>query len=187
MASLFGSHLIFFFTAFSDIENTNKHINNMNNNLSQSLYNLLHGSGKTVATAESCTGGAIAATIVATSGASEYFKGGIVSYCNEVKEQVLGVSHQVLEEQTAVCQEVAEQMAKGARRVLCTDYAVSVTGIAGPGGGTEEIPVGTIWIGVADENGVVAHKLTADNGREQNLEHAVQEAISLLISRIEQS
>ncbi len=74
----------------------------MHNDLSRELYDLLHDAGKTVATAESCTGGAVAASIVAASGASEYFKGGIVSYCNEVKEALLGVSHSTLEEQTAV-------------------------------------------------------------------------------------
>ncbi len=148
--------------------------------LSAELYGLLHGSGKTVATAESCTGGAVAAAIVAKSGASEYFKGGIISYCNEVKERLLGVSHDVLEEQTAVCEEVAMEMSEGAVRALGADYSVSVTGIAGPGGGTEDIPAGTIWICAGGKTARTTVKLTEDRGREANLDNAVTAALRLL-------
>ncbi len=157
------------------------------NALSQELYALLHSSGKSVATAESCTGGAIAAAIVATSGASEYFKGGIVSYCNEVKEKLLGVSHEVLVEQTAVCEEVAIEMSRGARRTLGADYAVSITGVAGPAGGTEAIPVGTIWLCCSSERAQITHKLTEDKGREENLDNAVNQALRLLIDFIKSS
>ncbi len=152
--------------------------------LSKELHSLMHNSGFTLATAESCTGGAIASAIVSTSGASEYFKGGIVSYCNEIKERLLNVSAQTLEEQTAVCEDVARQMAVGARKTLNADYAVSVTGIAGPGGGTEEIPAGTIWLACASEEQVFTKKLTKDNGRENNLDNAVLEALMLVIQAV---
>ena len=111
--------------------------------LSREIQTLLYESGKTLGTAESCTGGRIAEAIIATPGASGYFKGAIVSYTNEVKERLLHVDHQLLEEKTAVCEEVAIAMVKGACETLQVDYAISATGIAGPGGGTKEIPVGT--------------------------------------------
>ena len=149
--------------------------------LSKQLFALLHSSGKTLSTAESCTGGGIAQAIVQTAGASEYFKGGVVSYCNEVKEQLLGVDHQVLEEQTAVCEEVARQMVQGACRALQTDFAISATGLAGPGGGTEAIPVGTIFIACGSQDRVVVKRLSGDNGRERNLQRAIGEALQLLI------
>ncbi len=149
--------------------------------LSKQLFALLHGSGKTLSTAESCTGGGIAQAIVQTAGASEYFKGGVVSYCNEVKEQLLGVDHQVLEEQTAVCEEVARQMVQGACRALQTDFAISATGLAGPGGGTDAIPVGTIFIACGSQDRVVVKRLSGDNGRERNLQRAIGEALQLLI------
>lgn len=148
---------------------------------SKEIYDILYGSGKTLATAESCTGGAIAAAIIAKSGASDYFKGGIVSYCNEIKEKVLGVSAVTLAEQTAVCEDVAKQMASGAMKVLNTDYVVSITGCAGPGGGTKEIPVGTIWICVCDRETAHTLKLTNDKGREENLKNAVNQSLKLLV------
>ena len=109
--------------------------------ISREVSELLWEMEKTVGTAESCTGGRIAEAIIAVPGASKYFKGGIISYVNEIKESILGVDHQVLEEQTAVCEEVAKQMVIGACKALNTDYAISATGIAGPTGGTKEIPV----------------------------------------------
>ena len=115
--------------------------------LSKEIQQYLYDNGKTLGTAESCTGGRIAEAIIASPGASNYFKGGIISYTNEIKERLLSVDHQVLEEKTAVCEEVAIQMVKGACETLGVDYAISVTGIAGPGGGMAAIPVGTIWIG----------------------------------------
>ncbi len=154
------------------------------NVLSKRLHSLLYGSGKTVSTAESCTGGAISAAIVSESGASDYFKGGIVSYCNEVKERLLGVSSQTLAEQTAVCEDVARQMARGAMERLSTDFAVSVTGCAGPGGGTKEIPVGTIWLCCCSRSIEKTICLREDHGREANLRAAVGQALELLIEVI---
>ena len=151
------------------------------NALSRQLHDTLAGSGLTIGTAESCTGGGVAQAIVATPGASEYFKGSIVSYCNEVKERLLHVSHQTLEEQTAVCEDVARQMVAGACDALQVDCAVALTGLAGPGGGTLEIPVGTIWIGYGRRDDVRTLRLSDDYGREENLERAKVVALQLLI------
>lgn len=155
--------------------------------LSRQLHDVLAGSGITIGTAESCTGGGVAQAIVATPGASEYFKGGIVSYCNEIKERLLHVSHQTLVEQTAVCEEVARQMVVGACETLHVDYAVALTGLAGPGGGTPDIPVGTIWIGYGSKDHVNTLCLTGDNGRENNLDRAKSTALQLLTDYIHQT
>ena len=104
---------------------------------SREVSEILWETEKTVGTAESCTGGRIAEAIIAVPGASKYFKGGIISYVNEIKERLLGVDPQVLEEKTAVCEEVAIAMVKGACKALNTDYAISATGFAGPTGGTK--------------------------------------------------
>ena len=148
--------------------------------ISREISELLWESEKTVSTAESCTGGRIAETIIAVPGASKYFKGGIVCYVNEVKENLLGVSHDLLEEKTAVCEEVAIAMVKGACRALNTDYAIAATGIAGPGGGTKDIPVGTIWIAVGTPDNVVTCKIEEDQGRDINLAIATNKAMQML-------
>ena len=155
--------------------------------LSREIQTLLYESGKTLGTAESCTGGRIAESIIATPGASEYYKGGIVSYTNEIKERLLGVSHQVLEEQTAVCEEVARQMVQGAINVLQVDVAVAVTGIAGPGGGTKDIPVGTIWLAYGDKDEIRTIKLEEDHGRDKNLAMASVTALQALIDFLKET
>lgn len=147
--------------------------------ISREISELLWEREKTVATAESCTGGRIAEAIIAVPGASKYFKGGIICYVNEVKENLLGVSHEVLEEKTAVCEEVAIQMVKGACKTLNTDYAIAATGIAGPGGGTKEIPVGTIWLACGTPDKVVTLKVEEDHGRDINLAIATSKAIQM--------
>ena len=149
--------------------------------ISREISELLWEREKYVATAESCTGGRIAEAIIAVPGASNYFKGGIISYTNEVKEQMLNVDPKVLEEKTAVCEEVAVQMVKGVCDALHTDYAISATGTAGPGGGTPEIPVGTIWIGYGSRDDVRTIKLTEDEGRDINLENATRTALKLFL------
>ena len=137
--------------------------------LSKNISELLYNSEKTLGTAESCTGGRIAEAIISVPGASNYFKGGIVSYTNEVKENILKVSHEVLEEQTAVCEEVAREMVLGAIDALKVDFAISATGVAGPTGGTAEIPVGTIWVGYGSKDDVRTLKLNEGYGRDINL------------------
>ncbi len=148
--------------------------------ISREVSELLWEKEKTLSTAESCTGGRIAEAIIAVPGASKYFKGGIISYVNEIKERLLGVSHEVLEEKTAVCEEVAIAMVQGACKTLDTDYAVAATGIAGPTGGTKEIPVGTIWLACGSTNNVMTCKVEEDHGRDINLAIATNKAMALL-------
>ena len=154
--------------------------------LSREIQSWLYESGKTLGTAESCTGGRIAEAIIATPGASEYFKGAIVSYTNEVKERLLNVDHQLLEEKTAVCEEVAIAMVKGACEALRVDYAIAATGIAGPGGGTKEIPVGTIWLAFGSPDDVQTMKLEEDEGRDKNLSVATFKALQGFLGYINQ-
>lgn len=115
--------------------------------LATELGGVLHRLGWRLSTAESCTGGAIAAAITAIAGSSSWFDYGLVTYANEAKRQLLGVESAVLESEGAVSEAVARQMADGALRLSGADVAVAVTGIAGPGGGTPDKPVGTVWLG----------------------------------------
>ena len=149
--------------------------------ISREISQLLWEQEKSVSTAESCTGGRIAEAIISVPGASKYFKGGIISYVNEVKENLLGVAHQTLEEQTAVCEEVAIQMVIGACKALNTDYAISATGVAGPTGGTKDIPVGTIWLACGNKDRVVTCKVEEDHGRDINLAIATSRAMQMFL------
>ena len=149
--------------------------------ISREVSEILWETEKTVGTAESCTGGRIAEAIISVPGASKYFKGGIISYVNEIKERLLNVDSQVLEEKTAVCEEVAIQMVKGACKALNTDYAISATGIAGPSGGTKEIPVGTIWLACGSLDRVVTLKVEEDHGRDINLAIATNKVMQLFL------
>lgn len=153
--------------------------------LSKELLSLLYESEKTVGTAESCTSGMIASAITLVPGSSDYFKGGIVSYSDDVKVAVLGVDADVIAEKTAVCEEVAVQMVKGAIKALDVDYAVSATGFAGPGG-ANGVPVGTIWVACGNAEEQVTKKLTEDEGREKNCDNAVQAALGLLLDFVRQ-
>ena len=149
--------------------------------ISREVSQMLWEMEKTVGTAESCTGGRIAEAIIAVPGASKYFKGGIISYVNEIKETLLGVSSEVLEEKTAVCEEVAIQMVKGACKALNTDYAISATGFAGPTGGTKDIPVGTIWLACGSPEKQVTMKVEEDHGRDINLAIATNKAMQMFL------
>ena len=149
---------------------------------SREVSEILWETEKTVGTAESCTGGRIGEAIIAVPGASKYFKGGIISYVDEVKENLLGVDHQLLEEKTAVCEEVAIAMVKGACKILNTDYAISATGLAGPTGGTADIPVGTIWLACGKPDRVVTVKLEKNHGRDINLAIATNKALELFLA-----
>ena len=149
--------------------------------ISREISQMLWEMEKTVGTAESCTGGRIAEAIIAVPGASKYFKGGIISYVNEIKESLLGVSAQVLEEKTAVCEEVAIQMVKGACKALNTDFAISATGFAGPTGGTKDIPVGTIWLACGSPERQVTMKVEEDHGRDINLAIATNKAMQMFL------
>ena len=149
---------------------------------SREISEILWETEMTVGTAESCTGGRIAEAIIAVPGASKYFKGGIISYVDEIQESLLGVDHQVLEEKTAVCEEVAIAMVKGACKALNTNYAISATGFAGPTGGTKDIPVGTIWLACGTMDRQVTLKVEEDHGRDINLAIATNKAMELFLN-----
>ena len=152
--------------------------------LAEELGKLLLEKGLTLSTAESCTGGGIASVITSISGSSEYFKGGIVAYANEVKIALLGVSETTLEKHGAVSEETVQEMAKGAMKSMKTSCAIATSGIAGPGGGTPTKPVGTIWIAAACNDKIVTKKLQGDNGREKNTKNSIEKALSLLIEHL---
>ena len=133
-----------------------------------------------VSTAESCTGGYLASLITKVPGASEYYPGTIVSYANEVKTSLLQVSPDTLVKHGAVSEEVVIQMAKGVREQLNTDYGIALSGIAGPSGGTEAKPVGTVWIAVAGPNGVVSKRFFFGNHRERTIRKSALTALNML-------
>lgn len=148
--------------------------------IAEAVLEKLKAVGKTLASAESCTGGTIAKMITAIPGSSDVFKGTVVSYATSVKEEVLGVNHDDVEKYTVVSQQVAEQMATGVRTLLKTDYAVATTGVAGPGGATEENPVGTVWIAAAGPNGVVSKRCNFGKDRGNNIERASITALEMV-------
>lgn len=149
--------------------------------LQKVIGNTLKERGMTVGVAESCTGGFLASLFTSQPGSSAYFYGGIVSYDNSVKMNVLGVEKDVLEKYGAVSRECAEQMAAGARKVLGTDYAIATTGIAGPDGGTPEKPAGTVWVAVATPEGIVSKKFSFNSTRRNiNIERFASNALNLL-------
>ena len=137
--------------------------------------------GKTLCTAESCTGGTIGAALTAVSGASNVYKGGIVSYTNEVKHRLLGVDADLLKREGAVSAPVAQAMAIGARKALGADSAVSVTGLAGPGGDEFGNLVGTVFIGYADEKIATVRHFVFEGDRESVRSQAVNAALELIL------
>ena len=138
---------------------------------------LLIERGATLATAESCTGGQLGHRITEVAGASAYYLGGVVAYSNDIKEQLLGVHTDTLTQYGAVSAQTAEAMAIGCRRLFQTDYAIATTGISGPTGGTEEKPLGTVWIAIASEKGVVSKKYVFRTTRAQHQERTVNQAL----------
>ena len=136
----------------------------------------------TLATAESCTGGLIAKSITDISGSSAVLAGGMVTYTNRVKTEVLGVDASVIKEHTEVSHACAEAMAKRAREVFGTDYALSATGYAGPGGGTEKDPTGTVYIGIATPNGVRSERVCVENATRAQVRNTVaHHALTMLM------
>ena len=148
--------------------------------LSCELGELLKERNYMLATAESCTGGNISATITAVPGSSEYYKGSIIAYSNEVKMNLLQVKEQTLIKHGAVSKETVREMVKGAMKSLNTDCAVATSGIAGPSGGTPDKPVGTVWIAAGSGKKIITLKQEKDEGREQNILHATYNALFLL-------
>ena len=148
--------------------------------IEQLLGNLLMAGGKTVSTAESCTGGNIAHVFTSLPGSSAFFKGSVVAYANEVKENVLQVNPADIEVFGAVSRQVVEQMAVGVRKLLKTDVAIATSGIAGPTGGSDEKPIGTTWIAVCSDEQVLSREFRFGKLREQNILRATQAALLLL-------
>lgn len=153
--------------------------------LAANLVSALESKGLTCATAESCTGGGVGSAITSVAGSSAVFLGGVISYSNDVKADVLGVSRDSLARVGAVSSEVASQMATGARRVIGSDLAVSLTGIAGPGGGSVEKPVGLVWFGLATPSGVTTQSRIFSGDRAAIRAAAVEHALGLLLSAVE--
>lgn len=138
--------------------------------------------GRTLVTAESCTGGMIGAALTAIPGSSNVYKGGIISYTNEVKNKILGVENALLERYGAVSEQVAVAMAVGARKALCADVSVSVTGLAGPGGDASGNPVGTVYIGYADAERAYAKGFLFTGDRQTIRSAAVKAALEMVLS-----
>lgn len=135
---------------------------------------------KKLAVAESCTGGRISSRIVSVAGSSDYYCGGVCSYSNEMKMNILGVKENTLKKYGAVSEQTASEMAVGIRKITDADYAISTTGIAGPDGGTEDKPVGLVWIGFADRERSYSQKFLFGNNREINIQRSSQRALDIL-------
>lgn len=150
----------------------------------QQIHEILTARGEKLAVAESCTGGTIAAKFTAMAGASAYFMAGVVSYSNEAKHDILGVSWDSLNAYGAVSEQVAREMAEGVRRVSKADYAIATTGIAGPAGGSAEKPVGTVWMAVATPTKTIAIMRNSGTDRSQIISRASAYAIEMLYNEL---
>ena len=152
--------------------------------IERTVFDLLNKKGMTFASAESCTGGNIAHVITLIPGSSDVFKGTAVTYATPMKTKVLGVSSEIIEKQGVVSREVVESMAIGVRNLMEADFGIATTGIAGPSGGTEEIPVGTVWIGVASPDEVVSQCFNFGKDRENVINRATIAAYEMLRKEI---
>lgn len=148
--------------------------------LQECIGRLLAANGKTVSVAESCTGGRIAAMFTSIPGSSEYFLGSVTSYANSVKTGILGVPSEIIENYGAVSSECVAAMAEGVRRITGSDFSVATSGIAGPGGGSEAKPVGTVWIGVSSIKGTKTYLMKFNGDRKRNIERFTANALNLL-------
>ncbi len=148
--------------------------------LQHAIGRLLTEKDETLSTAESCTGGNIARLITSVSGSSKYFKGATIAYSNDIKADILHISHETIERFGSVSRETVELMAKNQRLSFKTDYAVAVSGIAGPEGGTPEKPVGTTWIAVAGKERLISMKFNFGNKRDTNIRYASTRALDML-------
>jgi len=169
----------------SEIEKLQKiipdHIYGYNNEtMAEVIGRTLKNKGKTLAVAESCTGGYISHLITSVPGCSAFFKGSVTAYSNVIKENILEVKNSTLVQFGAVSEEVAKEMAIGAIHVLNVDFALATTGIAGPDGGSAEKPVGTVWIAIASKNGITAQKYVFGDNRERNISRSSQTALQML-------
>jgi len=162
----------------------NSIISETDDNPEDILDRLLKEKGLTLSLAESCTGGRLAGLFTAIPGCSRYFKGGVIAYSNEAKEKILHVNFEDITKQGAVSQTVVEQMASGARSVFKSDCAIATSGIAGPGGGTTEKPVGTVWIAVSYKEHTIAQEFLFSNSRENNILRTCNTGIRMLLDMI---
>ena len=154
--------------------------------IAQSIEVTLSDKGWSVATAESCTGGGIAAVLTAVPGSSACVRGGIVAYTEEMKMLLLGVKPDTLHTEGVVSEQTVVEMAQGAMKSMNSDFSVATSGIAGPSGGTEEVPVGTIWVAAASRSCMLTHCIrNYDKGREQNTRNAVLLALEMLQKVVE--
>lgn len=145
---------------------------------------MLAENGKTLSAAESCTGGTISALLTSVPGSSAYYLGSVTSYANEIKMNVLGVPEEIIAKYGAVSSECVAAMAEGVRKLTCSDYSVATSGIAGPGGGSEEKPVGLVWIGVSSEKGTETFKMVFRNDRKRNIERFASSALNKLREKL---
>ena len=152
--------------------------------LEGAIGKILKEKGLTLSAAESCTGGEIAHLITTVPGSSAYFLGSVTSYAVKIKEQVLGVPSETIEKYGVVSSQTAEAMADGVRRLTGSDYAVSTTGFAGPGGGDEREPEGTVWVGIATPKGVFSQKYNYRNDRQRNIQRFAASALYTLLKRL---
>lgn len=152
--------------------------------MEQAIGRLLSEKGKTLCTAESCTGGNIAHMITSVAGSSKYFMGSVVAYDNRIKTDLLGINIKLIEEEGAVSEKVVKAMAENSRKIFGTDYSVATSGIAGPDGGSEQKPVGTIWMAVASQSGIVTEKRTYGTERISNIKRFSLTALNLLRKQI---
>jgi len=148
--------------------------------ISQVVGELLKSNNSMVAVAESCTGGMISHEITSVPGSSEWFKGAVIAYSNEIKEELLGVSSQTLEEHGAVSEQVVCQMAQGVRKIMNTEYGIATSGVAGPSGGSKEKPVGMVWIAVAGPVDTTVSVYNFANNRERNIIRASLTTLNML-------
>lgn len=149
--------------------------------ISKQINEILWRTGRTLSVAESCTAGYVATVVTATPGSSGFFRGGLVCYAEDTKIDLLDVDPDLIIEKTPVCEEVATQMVAGANKLFRTDYAVAVTGFAGPGGGNETLRAGTIWLAVGNKDKTITRKLTEDNGRAHNISEATRHVLEMLL------
>lgn len=152
--------------------------------IEEEIGRLLRKKGLTLSTAESCTGGGIAALITSVPGSSQYFKGGIIAYSNEIKQKMLHVSTETLKTWGAVSRETVVEMALGAAKEFHSDCVIATSGIAGPDGGTLEKPVGTIWIAIGYKNDIVTIKEEGDAGRIKNIEKTILKSLTKLYEKM---
>ena len=151
-----------------------------NKPIEETIGDKLRFLGKSLSTAESCTGGNIAHKITSIAGSSDFFKGSVVAYSNEIKENILGVSKLNLTDYGAVSEQVVRQMAEGVRKKLQTDYSIATSGIAGPGGGTDDKPIGTTWIAISSEKETISKLFHFSEHRFINIEKATVTALNIL-------